>query len=415
MRKDTLRKDPAQGFRPKGDESLAHLFGEDPLTEAIRREIGAVIEKVLAEELAMRLGAGPYTREEFRAGYRNGTERRRLVTSWGPTEFSRPRGRVWKADGTEEEAPSDLLPRYQRRSRKVDQQIIAMYFGGVNTRKVKGVLRTLGATENLSASAVSRVIQSVKAHFEEWQSRSLRGDPIVYLYLDAIGVKTHLAGRVVSRSILVAVGVREDGQKVLLGLWSMGSESEEAWKSVLEDLVARGLRRPLLAMVDGCPGLRAALDQVWAGIDVQRCAVHKLRNLLRYAPKHAHDEVRNDFHSIVYAENAAKAQEAYEAFVIKWKKLCASVAKSLEEAGAELLTFYRYPKSQWKALRTTNVIERLNGEFRRRVKTQSSLPNEAAVLVLLYGLVASGFVRLRKITGYRLLWKVLKEHPGQAA
>ena len=125
MRKDTGKRSVEQGLP----------FGGDPLTEAIRREIGTVIETILAEEMAEKLGAGPYAREEERKGYRNGTQTRRLVTSLGPTTFSKPRGRLWK-DGSEQEVESQMLPRYQRRARKVDQQILAMYLSGVNTRKV---------------------------------------------------------------------------------------------------------------------------------------------------------------------------------------------------------------------------------------------------------------------------------------
>lgn len=390
------------------------LFGEDPLADALRGELRSVIERLLAEELLVALGAGPYAREEGREGYRHGSEQRTLSTSWGQTTFNKPRGRLLTSRGSQE-FQSQLLPRYQRRSKEVDHEIVAMYLGGISTRKVKRVLGILGLRQALSASAVSRVVQTLKEHFEGWQTRSLEGEEVVYLYLDAIGINVRLAGRVVSRAILVAVGVRENGQKVLLGLWSKGSESKEAWKGVLEDLSHRGLRRPLLAIIDGCAGLRSALEEVWAGIEVGRCAVHKLRNLLAHAPKHAHDEVRDDFHAIVYADSQEKAQEAYQKMQKKWSKLAPSVAKSLEEAGPELLTFYRYPKSQWKALRTTNVIERLNEEFRRRVKTQSSLPSEQSVLLLLYGLVASGLVRLRKMDGYRQLWRVIKEKKLEAA
>ena len=142
-----------------------------------------------------------------------------------------------------------------------------------------------------------------------------------------------------SLAILVAVGIREDGQKVLLGLRSKGSESREAWKGMFADLVHRGLRRPFLVILDGCPGLRAAVQELWAGIEVQRCAVHKLRNLLSHALKHAYDEVRDDFHAIVYAESEAKGREAYEKFLAEGSKRTLSVAKSLEEGGEELLTF----------------------------------------------------------------------------
>lgn len=404
MRKGTKKAPDVQG---------QSLFGGDPLACAIRGEIRAVIEHLLAEELAVELGAGPYARTEARAGYRHGVEQRKLMTSWGVAQFQRPRGRLETPQGIKE-YESRLLPRYQRRSKEVDNEIMAMYLGGVSTRKIKRVMGTLGLTESLSAGAISRVIATLREHFQTWQSRCLKEEPIVYLYLDAIWIKTRLAGRVVSRAILVAVGVRQDGQKILLSLWSMGSESKEAWKEALEHLVQRGLAQPLLAVIDGCAGLRAAIAEVWPSIEVQRCAVHKLRNLLRHAPKHAHEDVREDFHAIVYAQDEKSARQAHERFMAKWRKLCASVAKSLQEAGEELFTFYRYPPSQWKSLRTTNVIERLQEEFRRRVKTQSSLPNEAAVLILLYGLVASGFIRMKKINGHRQLWRVIKEKPKAA-
>jgi transposase-like protein len=185
---------------------------------------------------------------------------------------------------------------------------------------------------------------------------------------------------------------------------------------VLQDLERRGLKRPLLAILDGCGGLRAAVEQVWPGLEVQRCLVHKLRNLLRHAPQRAHDEERDDFHKLMDAETEKEGRAAYEAFLSKWRKSRESVAKSLQEAGEELLSFFRCPKSPWKSLRTTNVIERLHEEFRRRVKTQSSLPNETAILILLlYGLLAAGFARLRKIEGYSPIWRVIQEKREKAA
>ncbi len=188
-----------------------------------------------------------------------------------------------------------------------------------------------------------------------------------------------------------------------------GSESQAAWKGFLEDLVARGLARPHLCGIDGCPGLRSALDLVWAKMPVQRCAVHKLRNLERKVPKHALDEMKADFHRIVYAADAQAARAAYDDFGATWHKRCPAVVRRLDEAGDELLTFYRFPKSQWKTLRTTNVIERLNGEFRRRVKTQASLPTEDAALVLLFSLIASAQVKLRRIDGWQDIARVLSQ------
>ena len=137
--------------------------------------------------------------------------------------------------------------------------------------------------------------------------------------------------------------------------------------------------------------------------------VHKLRNIERKAPQHAREEIAGDFHRIVYAQSGAEAKKAYESFQRKWNKTCPGVVRSLEEGGDELLTYFSFPKSQWKTIRTTNVIERLNGEFRRRVKTQASLPSEDAPLVLLFSLVASGQIKLRKLDGFEEIAKVLGE------
>jgi putative transposase len=154
---------------------------------------------------------------------------------------------------------------------------------------------------------------------------------------------------------------------------------------------------------------------VWPEARVQRCAVHKLRNIERKAPKHTLAEIRADFHRIVYAESLAAAQGAVAAFERKWRTRCPGVVRSLHEGGEELLTFFEFPKAQWKTLRTTNVIERLHEEFRRRVKTQGSLPTEDAALVLLFGLVASGQIRLRRLDGWRHIPVVLRERRRSAA
>jgi transposase-like protein len=148
---------------------------------------------------------------------------------------------------------------------------------------------------------------------------------------------------------------------------------------------------------------------VWPRAAVQRCCVHKLRNLERKAPKHVLAAIREDFHRIVYAVSAEAARGAYTVFERTWAKRCPGLVTSLREGGDELLTFFRFPKAQWKTLRTTNVIERLHEEFRRRVKTQGSLPGEDAALILLFSLVASGQIRLRKIDGWKKIATVLSQ------
>jgi transposase-like protein len=208
-------------------------------------------------------------------------------------------------------------------------------------------------------------------------------------------------GKVVSLPVLVALGVRENGEKVLLSLMTTGAESADGWQLLLDDLAARKMGRPRLVISDGNAGLAAALERQWPSLPHQRCTVHKLRNLLAKAPKHTHEAVREDYHRIVYAETLAAAEKAREALLLKWKKTCPGVAASLEEAGENLLTFYRFPESQWRSLRTTNAIERMQLEFRRRVKTQAALPNEGAVLRVFFGLWISGQMKLHRISGYR--------------
>ncbi|HME68343.1 MAG TPA: transposase [Myxococcota bacterium] len=207
--------------------------------------------------------------------------------------------------------------------------------------------------------------------------------------------------------MLVALGVLADGSKRLLALEMCSSESGEARKGLLEELVSRGLVCPKVCIVDGNPGLRGAIDLTWPKMLVQRCTVHKLRNLERKAPAHAYDEIKADYHRIVYAKSFADARKARDAFARKWRSSCPGMVTSLQEAGDELLTYFAFPTAQGKCLRTTNAIERLNEEFRRRVKTQGSFPTEDAALVLLYGLVASGQIVLRKIDGHPHIRAVL--------
>lgn len=382
----------------------------DPLSEGIRARIRGAIEAIVNEELSAVLGAGPYERIAGRQGYRNGSFPREITTSYGRTVFEKPRAVLFD-NGREVEWQSTMLERYRRRAREVDAALLGMYFGGVNTRKVKLALRPLLRNAPLSKSSISRVIGRLKEFFEAWRTCSLKNEAVAFLYLDGFYVKARCGGRTQRLPVLAVVGVRRNGEKILLALEIRGGESEDAWRGVLEGLTRRGLKKPVLAIVDGNPGLAIALDTVWPGLKRQRCAIHKLRNLLAHAPKGLHEEIRADFHGIVYAEDRAGALTSYETFLRKWRRVSAGVAKSLEEAGTELLTFLDFPKSQWKSLRTTNLIERINQEFRRRVKTQGGFPNEESVLTVLFGLVASGMIKMRRIEGWQDMAEALIVHP----
>jgi len=385
------------------------------LGELIHTAVRRAIEVAVDEELTAALGARPYERGGGRGGYRNGTKPRTLTGPTGPLALTVPRARLFSPAGPREWA-STLLPRYQRRLREVNEAVVATYLAGANTRRLRGALRPLLKAAPLSKSAVSRVVGTLKAELEAWRTRSLADLDVLGLYLDALALRVRSAGKVVSVPVLGVVAVLTDGQKHLVALeLCPGGETFEAWKGCLDDLVARGLAVPMWAVIDGHPGLRKAVGVVWPQALVQRCCVHKLRNLERKAPKHALAEIRADFHRIVYAESAAAARAAYAAFERKWTPRCPGVVRSLQEGGEELLTFFQFPKRQWKTLRTTNVIERLNEEFRRRVKTQGALPTEDAALILLFGLVVSGQIRLRRLDGWRQIPAVLRDHRRSAA
>jgi len=331
----------------------------------------------------------------------DGRKPRRLTLRTGTVHVEVPRARLVEHHGGEREWHSQLVPRYRRSSAEVEQSVLGVYLAGSNTRRIRGALEPLLSGAALSKSAVSRLVLRLEETYRTWQRRDLAEEKIVYLYLDAIYPKVRSGGKVVSLPVLVALGVKDTGEKMLLSLMTAGAESADGWQTLLDDLAARKMGRPRLVISDGNPGLAAALDRLWPGVPHQRCTVHKLRNLIAKAPKHAQEAVREDYHRIVYAETMETAQKAREAFLGKWKKQCPGVAASLEEAGETLLMFYQFPASQWLSLRTTNAIERMQLEFRRRVKTQAALPNEGAVLRVFFGLWISGQMKLRRIKGYR--------------
>jgi putative transposase len=232
---------------------------------------------------------------------------------------------------------------------------------------------------------VSRAWRKVKVDWDAWCARSLAEEDIVRLILDGTVIRTRLDKKATNISVLAAIGVRRDGQKILLSIRHMGGESTSAWRQFLDDLDARGLKRPDFVIVDGAPGLEAALTALWgAGLPIQRCTVHKHRNLLGHAPKHLHDELTEDYRDMIYAETAAAVDTRRKAFLRKWRLKCRAVADSLEEAGEQLFAFTRLDPSQWRSARTTNAIERLNEEFRRRIKTQTVLPCADTVPMLLW-------------------------------
>jgi transposase-like protein len=376
------------------------------LEEAVRSQVRAFIEQLLEEELEVALGRGRYQRGAGSTGRRHGHRPRQLVTTFGPLSLSVPRARLADEAG-EREWNSTLLPAYQRLSRRAEALIAEAYLAGMNTRRVRRALAKL-FEGHVGKDVVSRAWQKTRAAWQAWQERDLAGDDIVRLILDGTVVKVRLDRKATAISLLIALGIRRDGQKVVLAIRNLGGESEAAWRAVLDDLTSRGLARPDLVIVDGGKGLEAALASLWDDVPVQRCTVHKERNLLAHAPKHLHDEIKAGFNDMMHAKTAAEVLARRKAFLARWKLRCRAVAVSLEEAGERLFTFLRYPPEQWRSLRTTNAIERLHEEFKRRIKTQCLLPCAETAAMLFWALLASGQITMRRVDG----WPSLDRSPA---
>ena len=192
--------------------------------------------------------------------------------------------------------------------------------------------------------------------WEAWGRRDLAGEDIIRLVLDGTVVRVRLDRKATSISLLVVLGVRRDGQKVLLAVRAMGGESEAAWRAVLDDLIGRGLRTPEFLIIDGAAGLEKALAALWPTVPAQRCTVHKHRNLLAHTPERLHDEISAEYTDMIYGESAKEIEARRKAFLRKWRLKCPAVADSLEEAGDKLFTFTHLPPSQWKSARQMGTL-----------------------------------------------------------
>jgi len=390
----------------------------DPIETAVRDRARQFIEELIRGELDAILARPRYGRDKRAsseeetgvAGHRHGRRTRSLTGTFGPVEIAVPRARLNTPEGKTTEWKSKALRAYQRRTLAADALIANCYLAGTNTRRVRRALGALFAGA-VGKDTVSRVWRKVKSDWDAWNARSLAEEPIVRLILDGTVVRVRLDRKATSISLLIVLGVRADGQKVLLAIKSMGGESTEAWRAVFDDLIKRGLRRPEFLIVDGAPGLDKAIAAVWDGVPVQRCTVHKHRNLLAHAPERLQEEITADYNDMIYAATPEEIQVRRKAFIRKWRLKHRAVADSLEEAGERLFSFARLPPSQWKSARTTNAIERLHEEFKRRIKTQTVLPSADTAAMLFWALLASGQINMRKVDGWQTLATKLIDQP----
>lgn len=369
------------------------------------------------EELAGFLGRLGYRCGDGSAkGYRHGHLERQLTGTFGTETVRVPRARIEDEASNVTEWHSKALPRFQRLKKKAEVMIAAVYLSGTHARRVKQAL--FGILEGaVGKDMVSWAFRQVKVDWDAWCARSLADEDIVRLILDGTMIRMRLDRKATNVSVLAAIGVRSDGQKVLLPIRNMGGASMAAWRQLLDDLNKRSIIRPEFVIVDGAPGLEAALMALWGeDLQIQRCTVHKHRNLLVNAPKHMQDEGTEGYRDMIYADTAAELEKRRKAFLRKWRLKCRAVADSLEEAGNRLFTFTRLDPSQWKSARTTNAIDCLNGDY-----PQTVLPCAETVPTLLWALLASSQIHplvtfavskcavgqwMRKIDG----WETLSQH-----
>src|SRR4051794_31136681 len=313
MTSPTTKRDALQ---PEAEEA-GPLFADwfDPIETALRDRVREFIETMISSELDAALARPRYARRPAGeggdgvaaevVGHRHGHRTRTLTGTFGATQVSLARARIAAEGGGTVEWRSKALRAYQRRTKAVEALIASTYLAGTNTRRVRRALAALfgGA---VGKDVVSRTWRKIKTDWEAWNGRDLAAEPIVRLILDGTVVRVRLDRKATSISLLVVLGVRSDGQKVLLAVKNMGGESEAAWRALLDDLVVRGLRAPELLIVDGAPGLGKALAALWPAVPAQRCTVPKHRNLLAHAPDKLHEEISADYQDMTRASSSPR-------------------------------------------------------------------------------------------------------------
>lgn len=354
-----------------------HLFAAEDyrswIEEEIRGAVKAVLEEILASEIAAHLGAAPSERTEGRRGYRNGSYTRGLKTRVGELEVTVPRDRA----GT---FRPGVFERYQRMESPLEEALWRAYLEGISTRRVGDISEAL-AGEGLSASSISRLNGRLSERLQAWRERPLSG-AYPYLYLDGISLVVRWGGASERVSVLVALGVNQEGFREVLACVAGFRESEESWRALLRVLSARGLQGVRLVVSDACAGLKAAVADFLPQARWQRCTVHVMRNVLDKVPQRRRAEVAASLKTIWHQENAEEARHKAARVREQFARSLPAAMRTLEGALEDSLAFYAFPREHWKMLRTNNPLERLMKEIRRRTKVAEQFPNEDSALLL---------------------------------
>ncbi len=355
------------------EQLLALLQGD----ETIRGLLQSAVQGVLEAEMEEALGAGRGERTAERRGYRSGYYRRRLVTRVGTLELRVPQDR-------EGLFSTEVFGRYQRSEKALLLALAEMYVQGVSTRKVRAVTEEL-CGHAFSASAVSSVTKTLDDELARFAARPLDED-YPYLILDARYERVREAGVIRPRAVLIAIGIDWEGRRQVLGVELANRESASSWKEFLIALKARGLRGVHVAVTDDHEGLKRAIAEVLPTALWQRCYVHVLRNALDYLPRTADPSCLQELRWLYDRHDATEARQDLAQWLERWQarypKLCAWVETNIEET----FTFYRLPRAHHKHLKSTNLLERLNQEIKRRTHVVRIFTDEACCLRLIRAL-----------------------------
>jgi putative transposase len=367
-----------------GSQEVFEQFVKERLRQAVRTALVSVLE----EEVTAFVGAAPYERSTERRDQRNGHYTRNLETTVGVIpDLPVPRTR----GGYQ----TQLFERYHRRRDELDSAIGEMFVKGVSTAKVGQVIETLTGSHP-SASTVSRVFHTLEGEYEQWKQRQL-AERYAYAFADGTYFTVIYNSEGCKMPILAVVGIATTGEREVLAFGVGDRENEQAWKDLLDDLKARGVKEIGLWVSDGNQAMLNAITQQFPASARQRCVVHKMDNVLSYIANKQHDQIKPELRALFYQKDRQAADQAIAAFIEKYQQVYPSAIACLQRDLEACLTFYSFPKEHWKTIRTNNVMERLFGEVKRRShKMAAAFRNEESCVLLFYAVIRS--LKFNKLT-----------------
>jgi len=352
-------------------ELLAALKAGE-MTDTIRASLEWILQQLIETEATAFIGAAPFERSQARVAQRNGHRPRLLSTPAGDVELEIPKLRQ-----------GSFYPSLLERRRRIDRALFAVvmeaYVQGVSTRKVDALVKALGVASGISKSEVSRICVELDRDLKAFRERPLNHTGFVYVFLDATYVKGRVRGRVVSRAVVVATGVTATGDREVLGIDVGDSEDGAFWTAFLKDLRARGLAGVQLVISDHHLGLKHAIGAVFVGAAWQRCRVHFMRNVLAKVPKASAEMVAAAIRTIFAQPDPTHVRSQLDEVARMLAAQFPGVATMLRDATEDLLAFTSFPIAHWRKIWSTNPLERINGEIKRRTNVVGIFPNDASI------------------------------------